>query len=220
MSNVTREKQKAMKALETLVNGMRGMSSAQVAATNDLRAFIEAAPEKGGEAVAWLIERPLGGYGPRKSAIYRGQYQNNPDSLEFYLDEEAQRMHTVTPLYAHPAAAKEPGVTIADPVQAEAHKAEVYEQMAARIAELEKDAEEVFATGQRMAQLLTGVANALRGAPDPLSAHSWHDLPERAAAAIAAIDVMQKAAAALAQPRQDDRIVDLQRRADFEREGG
>lgn len=96
-------------------------------------------------------------------------------------------------------AARMDGVAVAEPQQAAAHKAEVYEQMAARIAALEKDAEEAFATGQRMAQLLTGVANALRGEPAPLSAHSWHDLPERAAAAIAAINVMQKAAAALAQ---------------------
>lgn len=39
---------------------------------------------------------------------------------------------------------------------------------------------------ERMSDLLTRVANALRGEPGPLAAHSWHDLPERAAAAIAA----------------------------------
>ena len=49
-----------------------------------------------------------------------------------------------------------------------------------------------------MSKLLTGVANALRGDPGPLHRWSWHDLPERAAAAIAAIDVMQKAALASA----------------------
>lgn len=53
-------------------------------------------------------------------------------------------------------------------------------------------------TRTRMADLLTRTANALRGEPEPLSAHSWHDLPERAAAAIATIGVMQKAAAMLA----------------------
>lgn len=51
------------------------------------------------------------------------------------------------------------------------------------------------AAREKMADLLTRTANALRGDPEPLSAHSWHDLPERAAAAVAAIDVMQRAAA-------------------------
>ena len=40
-----------------------------------------------------------------------------------------------------------------------------------------------------MADLLTRTANALRGDPPPLTSWSWHDLPERAAAAIAAIGV-------------------------------
>lgn len=48
---------------------------------------------------------------------------------------------------------------------------------------------------ERMAELLTGVAVALRGPEPPLTRWSWHDLPERAAAAVAAIDVMQRAAA-------------------------
>ena len=45
-----------------------------------------------------------------------------------------------------------------------------------------------------MADLLTRTANALRGEPPPLTLWSWHDLPERAAAAIAAIDVLQRVA--------------------------
>jgi hypothetical protein len=32
----------------------------------------------------------------------------------------------------------------------------------------------------RLGGLLTGVANALKGEPDPLTLHSWHDLPEQA----------------------------------------
>jgi hypothetical protein len=41
-----------------------------------------------------------------------------------------------------------------------------------------KDTERLNA---RLSDLLTGVANALKGPPDPLSTHSWHDLPEVAA---------------------------------------
>ncbi|MFM1991302.1 MAG: hypothetical protein RJA99_4259 [Pseudomonadota bacterium] len=57
---------------------------------------------------------------------------------------------------------------------------------------------------KRMADLLTRTAISLRGEPPPLTSWSWHDLPELAAAAIAAIDVMQKAAAhAAAAPLPD-----------------
>jgi hypothetical protein len=41
------------------------------------------------------------------------------------------------------------------------------------------------ATMERMADLLTRTANALRGDPGPLRRWSWHDLPERAAAVAA-----------------------------------
>ena len=54
-----------------------------------------------------------------------------------------------------------------------------------------------------MADLLTRTANALRGDPPPLTAWSWHDLPERAAAAIAAIDVLQRMALELAAGQSD-----------------
>lgn len=81
-------------------------------------------------------------------------------------------------------------------VQSEA--ADLIASQAARIAELEADAAECYVLREKMAGLLTGVANALRGAPPPLTLWSWHDLPERAAAAISAIDVMQRAASALA----------------------
>ena len=46
----------------------------------------------------------------------------------------------------------------------------------------------------RMADILSRTAIALRGPEPELTRWSWHDLPERAAAAIAAIDVMQRAA--------------------------
>lgn len=40
-----------------------------------------------------------------------------------------------------------------------------------------------------LSKLLHGVANALKGPPGDLSAHSWHDLPELAALAAHAADV-------------------------------
>lgn len=36
----------------------------------------------------------------------------------------------------------------------------------------------------RLADLLTRTANALKGEPEPLKSHSWHDLPEVAAATV------------------------------------
>lgn len=56
------------------------------------------------------------------------------------------------------------------------------------------------AVRMEMARLLDGVALALRGDPGKLKRWSWHDLPDRAAAAIAAIDVMTRAAALATQP--------------------
>ena len=47
---------------------------------------------------------------------------------------------------------------------------------------------------ETMADILSRTAVALRGTPPPRRRWGWHDLPERAAAAIAAIDVMQRAA--------------------------
>jgi hypothetical protein len=52
---------------------------------------------------------------------------------------------------------------------------------------------------EKLSDLLRRTAVALRGPEPPLTRWSWHDLPERAAAAIAAIDVMQRAAVAVAQ---------------------
>ena len=65
----------------------------------------------------------------------------------------------------------------------------------ADVEELRRDLADNEALRDRMEDLLTRTANALRGAPPPLTLWSWHDLPARAAAAIAAIDVMQRAAA-------------------------
>ena len=74
------------------------------------------------------------------------------------------------------------------------------EAAADEIAQLRSDADDNEALRKRLADLLTGVALALRGPPPPLTLWSWHDLPERAAAAIAAIDVMQRAAKIAAAP--------------------
>lgn len=54
------------------------------------------------------------------------------------------------------------------------------------------------ATRDRMADILTRTVNAIRGEPGPLRRWSWHDLPDRAAAAIASIDVMTRSARQLA----------------------
>ena len=59
---------------------------------------------------------------------------------------------------------------------------------------LRADQAECDALRERMADILRRTAVALRGPEPPLARWSWHDLPERAAAAIAAIDVMQRAA--------------------------
>jgi len=64
-------------------------------------------------------------------------------------------------------------------------------------------AEEVAELGSlrdRLADLLTRTAVALRGPEPPLTRYSWHDIPDRAAAAVAAIDVMQRAAIMAANP--------------------
>ena len=59
-----------------------------------------------------------------------------------------------------------------------------------------KDVEiqELQALSGRLSDLLSRTAVALRGPEPPLTRWRWHDLPERAAAAVAAIDVMQRAA--------------------------
>ena len=60
---------------------------------------------------------------------------------------------------------------------------------------------------ERLGDLLRRTAVALRGPEPPLTRWSWHDVPERAAAAVAAIDVMQRAALMAADPeRHNDRI--------------
>lgn len=50
--------------------------------------------------------------------------------------------------------------------------------------ELRTENNELHELNFRLAKLLEGVANALRGAPAPNTAHSFHDLPELALAVV------------------------------------
>ena len=76
-----------------------------------------------------------------------------------------------------------------------AQRAGLFARAAAEVEELRRDLEENEALRERMADLLSRTAVALRGPEPPLTRWSWHDLPERAAAAVVAIEVMQRAAA-------------------------
>lgn len=60
------------------------------------------------------------------------------------------------------------------------------EALRAEVEELRRDLAENEALRERMADLLRRTAAALRGPEPPLTLWSWHDLPERAAAAAAA----------------------------------
>lgn len=70
-----------------------------------------------------------------------------------------------------------------------------------RVDELEAERADDDALRERMSDILKRTAIALRGPEPPLTAWSWHDLPERAAAAIASIDLFQRVAHNLADPR-------------------
>ena len=74
-------------------------------------------------------------------------------------------------------------------------------ELRARVAELEAERADDDALRERMSDILKRTAIALRGPEPPLTAWSWHDLPERAAAAIASIDLFQRVAHNLADPR-------------------
>lgn len=77
-----------------------------------------------------------------------------------------------------------------------------------RLDALKAEKDELQALCDKLAGLLSRTAVALRGPEPPLTRWSWHDLPERAQAAIAAIDLMGRVAKNLAQdaptpPAQD-----------------
>jgi hypothetical protein len=62
-----------------------------------------------------------------------------------------------------------------------------------RINELMLEADECAKLRESMADLLTRTANALKGPPASLSQHSWHDLPEVAAKALAPVSTLEVA---------------------------
>ena len=82
-----------------------------------------------------------------------------------------------------------------------ASAAEQIDRLRARVAELEAERADDDALRERISDILKRTAIALRGPEPPLTAWSWHDLPERAAAAIASIDLFQRVAHNLADPR-------------------
>lgn len=67
-----------------------------------------------------------------------------------------------------------------------AQRAGLFSRAAAEIENLRSDLDENAALRERMADLLRRTAVALRGPEPPLTRWGWHDLPERAAAAVAA----------------------------------
>lgn len=74
------------------------------------------------------------------------------------------------------------------------------ESAADELLRLQDEVAELDAMREQLADLLSRTAIALRGPEPPLTRWGWHDLPERAAAAVAAVNVMQRAAAILAAP--------------------
>lgn len=80
---------------------------------------------------------------------------------------------------------------------AQAGEPAVIESPEKTVAELRAELDESEALRERMAELLTGVAHALKGDPGPLRMHDWSDLPKVAAETA-------KRAAKLAGPVPDD----------------
>ncbi len=67
------------------------------------------------------------------------------------------------------------------------------EAVANAYADLQREIEEERETRKRLSALLDGVALALRGPPGPLEAHSYADLPERAAEVMRQLTRLTKA---------------------------
>jgi hypothetical protein len=83
-----------------------------------------------------------------------------------------------------------------------AQRAGLFARAADEVQHLREEVAELDALRNRLADLLTRTAVALRGPEPPLTRWGWHDVPERAAAAVAAIDVMQRAAFMAADPER------------------
>jgi hypothetical protein len=64
-------------------------------------------------------------------------------------------------------------------------------ELEACINELMLEADECARLRESMADKLTRTANALKGPPPPDTLHSWHDLPEVAAKALAPVSTLE-----------------------------
>jgi hypothetical protein len=71
--------------------------------------------------------------------------------------------------------------------------AQEIELLTDELAALRAEVAELDSLRDTLGDLLTRTAVALRGPQPPMGLHSWHDLPERAAATIAAIALVQVA---------------------------
>lgn len=73
-----------------------------------------------------------------------------------------------------------------DPDAGEALRSRVEEAIYAGAEAVDPDEhEEEVALRERLADILIRTANAIKGEPEPLTSHSWHDLPEAHARAVA-----------------------------------
>lgn len=70
-----------------------------------------------------------------------------------------------------------------------------HEALRAALATAEAERDESDAVREMMSPLLTGVANALKGQPPPLTLHDWSDLPAVAATVKASRDSAEAALA-------------------------
>lgn len=117
-------------------------------------------PQERGEAVAWGVAGKDDGF-IWTVAESKQQAERNAE----------QTGDDVIPLYAHPPAV-------------DARVAE----LEARISDLELEAQLETCIREKLSEILTRTANVLKGEPDELTVHSWHDLAEIAGRRIAALD--------------------------------
>lgn len=130
------------------------------AIVQEVRQSIARQPQERGEAVAWGVAGKDDGF-IWTVAESKQQAERNAE----------QTGDDVIPLYAHPPAV-------------DARVAE----LEARISDLELEAQLETCIREKLSEILTRTANVLKGEPDELTVHSWHDLAEIAGRRIAALD--------------------------------
>lgn len=106
-----------------------------------------------------------------------------------------------------------------------ANAAAEIDRLRARVAELEAELADDDALRESMADKLNRIAIAFRGEPPTLTSWGWEDLPERAAAAITAIGILERALHRLADLRElvpmlVDRFLGWKLPKDFAPDGG